>query len=385
AMSSSTTNMPPRDDPLDEPPPYTPRADPLQGETTVEYGPSRPFQQPPASSRQPQAPASRPIASHLQPQPTGSYRRGGRSLWQQLTDQIDQFANELERRTATANTRYVSPQRTDASWSSYPGRMPDNSTSRPTLPRNVPPLPPRRRSASATSLPGTSSDFARDFYAAGTGAGMFSESQGGPPTSNNASRSPPTSNPSQQRTTEDRSPTTTPVPGRPLLREGKLLVYPRGHMCEKCHNTGYKHYDPLRFCKKCWSKYGKPFSGPLAYSYASSSASSNTQNINLQRPLPDVSSRLSGQSRYQPPPVPPRRASFNGMRSASPGGYYNQGPVINSLPRSGAPPQGAIIYQPGDPRLGGDLCWSCNGKGRMSILIDVIRCPICGGCGRTYF
>ena len=35
------------------------------------------------------------------------------------------------------------------------------------------------------------------------------------------------------------------------------------------HNTGYKSYDPSRPCKKCWSKYGKPFSGPLAFSFSS--------------------------------------------------------------------------------------------------------------------
>lgn len=29
-------------------------------------------------------------------------------------------------------------------------------------------------------------------------------------------------------------PTTVPTPGQPLLREGKLLVYPKGHMCQKC-------------------------------------------------------------------------------------------------------------------------------------------------------
>lgn len=32
----------------------------------------------------------------------------------------------------------------------------------------------------------------------------------------------------------DRTPTEVPTPGRPLLRNGQLLVYPKGFMCHKC-------------------------------------------------------------------------------------------------------------------------------------------------------
>ena len=101
----------------------------------------------------------------------------------------------------------------------HPGRSLPNASS--TLPprRNAPPPPPRpphRRTSSTSSLP---SEFARDFYAAGTGDGLFSN----------------TGMPSREmHEHEDRSPTMTPVPGRPLLRDGKLLVYPGGHTCEKC-------------------------------------------------------------------------------------------------------------------------------------------------------
>jgi len=203
------------DDPLDEPPPYTPRADPRQGESTVEYGPTRPFQPTPAVSRAAPAPGLAHQPGFLSSQ-TSNVSRRGRSLWQQLTDQIDQFADELERRGNRANSN---TQRAGTPWSSYPGRPLPNASS--TLPprRNVPPPPPRpphRRTSSTSSLP---SEFARDFYAAGTGDGLFSD----------------TGMPSREMPEhEDISPTTTPVPGRPLLRDGKLLVYPGGHTCEKC-------------------------------------------------------------------------------------------------------------------------------------------------------
>ncbi|KAF5361902.1 hypothetical protein D9756_002097 [Leucocoprinus leucothites] len=376
-MSSTTANLTsPRSDPLDEPPPYTPRADPLQGESTVEFGPARPFQQPPSAPRPAPVPEQPRQPAFLSPQPTGSSRRG-RSLWRQLTAQIDQIADELDSRGNNAGRRSnLTPQATGASLSSYPGRS--ATTTSPPTQRRVPPLPPRRRAGSSSSLPETPSDFARDFYAAGAGEGTFPDVDGNQTTANRPQYTAPHGPPPQR---EDRSPTTIPTAGRPLLREGKLLVYPRGHTCEKCFNTGYKGSDPHRPCKKCWTKYAKPFSGPLVYSYTSSATSSNTQNINLQRPLSNTPNR-SG----HPPPQffpPPARPANNGWHSVPQGGTRSGASHVSSGPRIGPPP-GATIYRPGDPRIGGDLCWRCSGKGTMNIIIDVINCPICGGCGRTF-
>ena len=118
-------------------------------------------------------------------------------------------------------------------------------------------------------------------------------------------------------------------------------------------NTGYKHFDPDQPCKKCWTKYGRPFTGPLAYSYSSSGTVSNTQNTRLQKPLPGRFSRRSAAP----------------VRPATSHGWYGSAPVV---------------YPPGDARIGGSLCWRCHGKGTMNILIDVINCPICNGCGRTF-
>jgi hypothetical protein len=179
---------------------------------------------------QPQTgPAPSSQQSFLRPHATGSSRSSGRSLLRQFAEQIDQLASDFERRTNVSDTRLNVPQRTGASWSTYHGRTApsmSSSSPRPAPARNVPPaLPPRHRTSSSTSLPETTSEFTRDFYAAGPGRGLISESDGnGAPSTSTAARSPP----------NDRGPTTVPTPGRPLLCEGNLLVYPRGHFCEKC-------------------------------------------------------------------------------------------------------------------------------------------------------
>ncbi|PPQ82329.1 hypothetical protein CVT24_002264, partial [Panaeolus cyanescens] len=58
--------------PLEEPPPYTPRPATDIGETTLEQGPNRPFQRPPAQP-QPPPPPPPPPQPHpvISPQPTG--------------------------------------------------------------------------------------------------------------------------------------------------------------------------------------------------------------------------------------------------------------------------------------------------------------------------
>jgi len=64
------------------------------------------------------------------------------------------------------------------------------------------------------------SDFARDFYAADERA---SRSAGNLPHTQNAFP-------------DDRRPTRTPVPGHPLLNNGKTLVYTTGYECYKCRS-----------------------------------------------------------------------------------------------------------------------------------------------------
>jgi hypothetical protein len=49
------------------------------------------------------------------------------------------------------------------------------------------------------------------------------------------------------------------------------------------------------------------------------------------------------------------------------------------------PPPGALVVNPGDPRLGGQLCWRCGGSGTIAgFLFDDKPCSLCGGTGRVY-
>lgn len=44
-----------------------------------------------------------------------------------------------------------------------------------------------------------------------------------------------------------------------------------------------------------------------------------------------------------------------------------------------------ISMRPGDPRLGGRLCWKCGGTGRITFfMFEGGMCNVCGGVGRTY-
>ncbi|KAJ1577041.1 hypothetical protein NDA12_004908 [Ustilago hordei] len=98
-----------------------------------------------------------------------------------------------------------------------------------------------------------------------------------PPTASSSS----TSSRPPARPNDSYRPTTVPAPGHPLLRKGKLLVYPRNWTgCPKCNDTGYKHGDPNNPHKSCWDKYGKNYTSAMSYS----TGLNNTGT--LQKPLP---------------------------------------------------------------------------------------------------
>ncbi|THH03566.1 hypothetical protein EW146_g10398 [Bondarzewia mesenterica] len=49
------------------------------------------------------------------------------------------------------------------------------------------------------------------------------------------------------------------------------------------------------------------------------------------------------------------------------------------------PPEGATIVRPGDPRLGGRLCWACEGRGYKHFLVfQEGVCEVCHGTGRVF-
>lgn len=138
------------------------------------------------------------------------------------------------------------------------------------------------------------------------------------------------------------------------------------------NNVGYKHADPSSPCKRCWKKYAKSFSGPLAYSFSSSNES------NFQRPLP--------------PPIPQRPSLSDSPGHANPPvsfPIYQPSPLATQstgIPQfPSGPPPGSIVYQAGDPRIGGSLCWRCEGKGNVNFLfLDRMNCEVCGGIGRVF-
>ena len=142
-------------------------------------------------------------------------------------------------------------------------RRPFQRAPEPTQPTQPPPPPPTERP------PSQMSDFARDFYAAGTepfppvppspAAPLQQQRQYAPPPGPPPPAAlvqqqtryapppgapPPTRRPSSASTSSgagstsslarDGHPTTTPTPGRPLLRNGRTLIYPETYFCPKC-------------------------------------------------------------------------------------------------------------------------------------------------------
>ncbi|KAK0535654.1 hypothetical protein OC842_002238 [Tilletia horrida] len=102
-------------------------------------------------------------------------------------------------------------------------------------------------------------------------ASSYAPPSGPPPPSSSHTQShqrvasSPASGSSSQPAPPAYVPTNVPTPGAPLLRKGKLLVYPRGLApCPKCRNTGYKYDDPTHPCRGCWSRYGETVTSLLA-------------------------------------------------------------------------------------------------------------------------
>lgn len=218
------------------PPAYTPSADPYQGESTLEVGPRRPFQPPPRPSphqhRQHNHTSANqsPQSSWLSPPQSGygyGFNQSNPNIHQQPSDSAD--------------------------WSAYPGqqhRLPQQYAPPPVPPPRHPSLSHSRSQPDISSTPATvQSEFARDFYAAGSGDDRITPTVSPENTSRNQYAPPlgPPPGPSGNASTsarearkdiggipDDGSPTKIPTPGHPLLLNNKLLVYPGGYECHKC-------------------------------------------------------------------------------------------------------------------------------------------------------
>ncbi|KAI0358161.1 hypothetical protein OH77DRAFT_1397660 [Trametes cingulata] len=391
------------------PPPYTPAPNVYEGETTLELGPRRPFQ-----NAAPAPPRNQP--------------------------------------------GWPPPEATAAStWTAFPGSRHRESSNIYTHPA-PPPVHPasanwRPSSTPIASPPHPVSDFARDFYAAGAdvnsgvlggpSAQYQGEAPGAPSSSSSTRYAPPPGeppnrsaksasaspvSPSGDGVPDDGRPTDKPVPGHPLLRHGRILVYPKDYECHKCHNTGYKNYDPSHPCSRCWDKYSKPYSGAMAYAPWGPDGQSgpSSSRHTFQRPLPQFrapQASLHQQSASYAGLSPPPRSDLSRSASTSritgaypgaaarvipiPGGGVPMSPYLDPAQNRGnsvfppahwygtppvvpvrgvPPPSGNVaVYPPGDPRIGGRLCWRCGGSGKTSFLIfDEETCGVCNGVGRTF-
>ncbi|KAF9233729.1 hypothetical protein BU15DRAFT_90246 [Melanogaster broomeanus] len=343
----------------DLPPAYTPAADQTIGEATLELGPRRPFQapprQPPSSQYGPpqQPPWNQSLSYHSQsqshlpswppqhrpnqppwqmqryPNSYGGQRGRGGGLLGALFDTVRDVVDVV---SGAHDERLIAAQRANAGAYATPYNpntgllvVPDAS------PRAAPP-------------------------------------QGQPSANVRRSSTPPRSPP--PITPDDGTPTTTPVPGHPLLRDGNLIVYPKDYLCVKCRNTGYKNHDPSHPCRKCWEKYAKPYTGALAYTPWSSSGN----DPRMQRALP----------KFVPPHLAALSPSLGPVStSRGPQGLGLSPPLQHQ--HSPPPVPHAIPVSPGDPRLGGRICIRCGGCGvRPVLFFDETNCESCGGVGRVW-
>jgi hypothetical protein len=231
------------------PPAYTPTPDPEQGESSVEFGPRRPFQQAPPPVQQ------QLLSPHTTTTRSSSH---GRSQSHSRTNREQQtFLGLLTGHPSS--TEQVAAGTTRSEVFTYPGNR--RQAQQPAL-ASIPvpvvtesrsariPAPPPRHptsSPSSTSLSSSTgsnrsgiSDFARDFYAAGPASNLIEpeSSASTPPQPRYApppgAPPPPRNNTTQQGIPDDGRPTKTAVPGHPLLKDDQILIYPAGHMCEKC-------------------------------------------------------------------------------------------------------------------------------------------------------
>lgn len=260
------------------PPPYSAQPNFNHGESTVEIGPRRPFQpqpqpqQLPSQAIPPHSTGNRPPGNNSnrsagftpqqipRPRSTGypgaghGPDHGSRNITPQQSGYGWGSGFEPGGRPPTIQVggSGFTPQQTgnshsgpDYGWG--PGYNPPSSSNRSDPPPRHPSVSERAPSSNQSSAaPENLSDFAREFYAAGAEhhvpeeepehlpiPGSYAPPPGQPPARRptRSADSSPTSGPSVPN---DGKPTTTPVPGHPLLNRNRVLVYPKGYQCQKC-------------------------------------------------------------------------------------------------------------------------------------------------------
>ncbi|KAG1786566.1 uncharacterized protein HD556DRAFT_1507004 [Suillus plorans] len=352
---------------LDEemPPAYTPSADTYHGETTVEVGPRRPFQQQPRPSHSTHRPSNSHSSSHSHSSHTTSSSSNSQPLSpsqqrpQQLTWRVPSSLS------APSGQSYQSRRGgglVGALVSTMLDAMDSVSGTRDEQMRTI---QQSQTGTYAAPHPMSSSGMTQSTYTP-----PYQGGQGPVLRTPSVHQTPPRNVP------DDGSPTRTPTPGHPLLHNGHILVYPHeDYTCVKCNNTGYKNYDPSHPCRKCWEKYGKPYTGALMYTSWNTNSSSHKSKY--QRALP----------RFTPPQASSQSSSSSHTSRSSHAppqahAIYVYNPIIGMGQTPPVPH--AVPVRPGDARLGGQICRKCGGTGTLPLLIiDVRPCSVCGGIGRN--
>ncbi|EGW31111.1 uncharacterized protein SPAPADRAFT_142630 [Spathaspora passalidarum NRRL Y-27907] len=180
---------------------------------------------------------------------------------------------------------------------------------------------------------------------------------------------PPPTRPPQQPPRPQQSSTSSLYTGNTNLP----FSFPKGYLCSKCKNTGYKikHGD---VCRTCWDKfylsknaYNPSPSLPFKYprKYYCNKCHNTGYKIKNGKSCQDCWSLFGPRNSYS--------SVVNGYNPS----YFG---TTTFLPYSS--PSGLRV-PPGDPRLGGILCGRCRGSGVTRFLLDVDLCPICNGLGRV--
>jgi hypothetical protein len=228
----------------DSPPAYTPTPDTQRGELTIQTSPIRSHRETPNQpSRRQFVTRQNSGASHL------SHRHQNES---DSLPSIGSLSNEGMNSYQVSQISNIPAAATQANF-----RNPSPPLRRSSLPLHV-------ESTSSVPLSPTTtrdSDFARDFYAVGDfcdplpngssfAADSMTSSYASSPGSPSAAQDWPSARVSSENIRDDGRPTSKPVVGHPLLKDGNTLVYPAGHECRKCEyaitsSSSSKNFDHI--------------------------------------------------------------------------------------------------------------------------------------------
>lgn len=344
------------------PPAYTPGPNSREGEQTVDFGPVRPFMPAQPNRQQPQPQQQQYLRPQPLPQQQSPLGFSGSQFG--LLRNRSRGGNEssLSRMIGSMLIDYITaPREEERHYANTPGSYGQPQTS-------------------GSPQPLLSRGSIRSTLSSARGGNSWSQYPG----ISRAVTPPPT----QSLPPNDGKPTVQPTPGHPLIKDGKVLVYPIGHECRKCYNRGYRPAsrstfengpralapgDPNHPCKKCWSHYSRVYDASIARLDWTGVAETN-----FQRPIAEPSSM---------PPSTSSPFTRNNNLNRGPSNVAPLQPQLTGGPVRWAQrtPGGTTTYEPGDPRIGGRLCPRCRGDGSIRIFIlEIDQCPMCGGLGRVF-